>query len=208
MKMRYPANYTITLYDALEFDNTLLDILTRDEIFVNNKLKERFISYYGIYEIGGETLEMFRVFINRKYEELSNKYMQKLELWQNKLDYLKPVEKNISKDLTYTDKGSLIKNFDNTISYSGEDINVNYELPNRNTTNEYPSNKQKTIYDSNKGKTGVDTDNKDFIKTNKGNIIETKGYNIIEQTEKYNNIIKDIVQDFIYQFDTCFIQLM
>lgn len=208
MNKKYPASYTIALYDALNFDNTLLDILDSDKLFKDNNLKDRFISYWGIYEISGETLEMFRVFINRKYNELSNKYLQRLELWINKLNYLQPIVNKIIKDLTITDKGSLTKTYNSGVNRTGTDTNIDYELPNKNATSEYPTSKQVFNPNTTSRKSGNDIDNKEYTNKEIGSITENKGYNIVEQTEKYDRVIKDIIQEFIYEFRDCFLSIM
>lgn len=177
------SKYTVTLNEALEYDSTLLDVLSSNDILNQFKFKERFISFYKIYEIGGETLPMFKEYINRCYNQYASRYIKLLPLVEEANLMEKP------QDVKNTTKNDNIED-------TGNGVDINYDLPNKQTDKEYPNNKN----------TSSGTYNRKFSQIH--NETYTKGFNNIEQLEKINNKYVDLIQDFIYKFETCFISLM
>ena len=61
------TRYTITLHDALIDNPDLLDGLVMSTNDRTNKLKEMFINRWEIYEIGLETINLFKLCINNTF---------------------------------------------------------------------------------------------------------------------------------------------
>ena len=100
---QYPTTYSITLHDVLEVEPTLLtNIFTFDG---NNtratKFIKVFLGMYDIYEIGAETIELFKNWLQDTYDEYIDYYIEMLDAYEIKINMLDGV---VSDDLeTYID---------------------------------------------------------------------------------------------------------
>lgn len=184
MEINYPASYSITLYDAIKYDATLLDGFNFTNPVYTVEFKNHFINKFGIYEIGAETIELFKVYItnrfnlNKEYfEKLLDKYYEKL----NETDgYYHFEEHTISKNESGNSTGnSNLQNID---------------LPNKVTNKEYVTSKN----NSNNTDNYTTNNNETFNETRKG------GVNVIDQRERILKYIRNIFLELVEKFKDCF----
>lgn len=115
----YPTTYSITLHDVLEVEPALLtNIFTFDG---NNtratKFIKVFLGMYDIYEIGAETIELFKNWLQDTYDEYIDYYIEMLDAYEIKINML-----------------------DGVVS---DDLETYIDLPNKSTDKEYATNKTK-----------------------------------------------------------------
>lgn len=190
--MKHYAKYSIVLYDVIEIYPNILDILKGIQFDdKEDSLYNKFISCYGLREIGSETPGEFKLIIERVYNENFNKFKTLYDIHKEKFDWQQRQD-----DLSF--------NKDNKIDYKGNnDTNVEsigYSLPNTVRDNEYATEKETQNSTSNT------TSNETFNETSTHTL--RYGYNPVEQKEKYEELeFKDVEMDFIYQFENCFLQI-
>ena len=87
--------YTMTLDDALKIDDTLLSDIQMSTSQRTEKLIEHIMAQWGIYEIAGETLQEFKVFIKYKFLEYKEYYEKLLDVYETELDELNKISDNL-----------------------------------------------------------------------------------------------------------------
>lgn len=192
----YPTNYSITLYDLYEEDPTILDILDSDQYFKSLGLKNKFLSYWGIYEIGAETKALFKKFIEQVYNANYVKYNKAGQLWDD--DYRYTLE--VTDSETYSETNTDSATNSNTSKYGG--TGVNYDLPNKTTSNEYPTEKNTQDSQQSTEEYKNNAHKEDYTRS------WTKHYDPVEQRNKYLASVNDIMYLFIKEFKYCFCGLM
>lgn len=114
--------YTITLRDLLREEPTLLsDIFTFDgDDERADKFIKVFTGMYNIYEIGAETVEEFKVFLQSVYDENIDFYIELLNAYETRIEML-----------------------DGAKSMRETEV---IDLPSKQTTNEYVSSKERVKF--------------------------------------------------------------
>lgn len=182
--LKYPTSYSITLYDALNYDTSLLSGLNFTNSTYTSKFKEAFINRFGIYEIGAETIELFKVYITNRFN-LNKEYFEKL---------LDKYTEELNETDGYYHFEEHTENYDEEGEGSGDTNLQNIDLPNKSTTKEYISSKNKS---ENTGRY-TSTKNKTFSETRKG------GVNVIDQRERILKYIRNIYLELCEKFSDCF----
>ena len=187
---------TMTLYDVLIEDPTLLDDLQFETELQTSLFKQAFISRYNLYDIGGETIPLFKLMIKGKFDLNKNYYQQLINEYAKTINYedgYKEIETiNEENDST------------GTSNQDSEGITANkrtfYDLPYKQTNERYATNETFDDNTSNVNTQGrySSNDNKNITKTRTGNV------NVLEQKIKYMKFIRDIYRDFVEEFRECF----
>ena len=153
------AKYTITLYDLLQDDPTFLDFLQLDTEDHTTKFKNIFKARWAMYEIGGETPQQFKIFVEQEFELHKQYYIDKLNMYEKDFKLEDGIISSIETDRTSTFVGSKEKTnnveSENTTTgsasgsktdtfnkrYSNDDTSVTnetqYGLPNKETSNRF-----------------------------------------------------------------------
>ena len=165
-----------------------------------NNFKDMFIAVYNNKSIGAETVNLFRLWIEDKFNEVKRFYEGKLDIYEKQLDgdegrkiVRATNESNTAQTATTNALTSSTNDTTNT---------TNYDLPRTTTPVEKPTTKQSidvtiqnaensTINSSGNGSKAVQE-------------IITGDVNIIEQREKWLNYIRDIYRDMCKEFKDCF----
>lgn len=116
------AHYTETLHDVLIDNPNFLDnIFVFDNSYRAEKFKKIFISIYDIYEIGSETLELFKINLINTFKQYKDYYIELLNIYENNLFTINDLITNTK-------------------------VIENVDLPNYVTTKEYLTSKTKETY--------------------------------------------------------------
>lgn len=199
--MKEMYSYTTqTLRNVLEGNPDLLDNLQMSTTDRTNNFKDMFIAVYNNKSIGAETVNLFRLWIEDKFNEVKRFYEGKLDIYEKQLDgdegrkiVRATNESNTAQTATTNALTSSTNDTTNT---------TNYDLPRTTTPVEKPTTKQSidvtiqnaensTINSSGNGSKAVQE-------------IITGDVNIIEQREKWLNYIRDIYRDMCKEFKDCF----
>lgn len=177
------TRYTITLHDALIDNPDLLDGLVMSTADRTKKLKEMFINRWEIYEIGLETINLFKLCINNKFNTIVGFYEELLDAYETKINMLDGK------------KFSITTTRNKAINTNGNNENLNYDLPRTVQAESKPSSKSSS--------NSANNSNEDSTET----ITQTGNENVIELKKEYMKIIKNIYLDFAEDFKTCFLDL-
>ena len=87
--MPFDYSYSsITLRDAIKLVPTLLDDFELDTEEQTNKFIEVFRAKWDLYDIGGETIELFKSFIDNRFKLKKEYYQQLLNEYETEFNYL------------------------------------------------------------------------------------------------------------------------
>lgn len=184
MEINYPTSYSITLYDAIKYDATLLDGFNFTNPAYTEEFKNHFINRFGIYEIGVETIELFKVYITNRFN-LNKEYFEKL------LDKYYE-ELNETDGYYHFEEHTISKNGSGNSTANSNLQNI--DLPNKVTNKEYVTSKN----NSNNTDNYTTNDNETFNETRKG------GVNVIDQRERILKYIRNIFLELVEKFKDCF----
>lgn len=102
---------SITLRDAIVQEPTLLDEFVLETTEQTNMFKEIFRAKWDLYDIGGETIEIFKAFIDNRFALKKEYYQQLLNEYYD--------------DFNYLDGRKTITSYSETVNTD----NTNYDLP-------------------------------------------------------------------------------
>lgn len=190
------AYSTMTLYDVLLKEPTLLDDFELETDLQTSLFKSAFIARYNIYEIGGETINYFKMMIKNRFDLNKNYYQQLINEYAKAINYEDGyvVNETITED---NDSTGTSNQATNSLSNSKR---TDYTLPYKQTNERYATNENVVDTDSD-----IDTqntynvnDNKNLVRSKTGNV------NVLDQKIKYMKFIRDVYRDFVEIFKDCF----
>lgn len=191
---------TMTLLDAMKAKPDLLDNLEMNTQERTQAFKETFTSMYNTKSIGAETIELFQVWVENRFNELKRLYNSKLDIYEMNLngdDGNKIVKETYGNDSRDYNAG-----YDNTTTRNDNDTQTNIDLPRNATNTEYPTTRIK--------QNNIDTkeDHSAILSNDSGSRSETqtiKGdVNVIDQRNKWLNFIRDLYREMCREFKDCF----
>lgn len=163
------ATYTIVFKNLLELDpNFIWEELQLDTIEHTDKFKQMFISVWGLYEIGGETVPQFKDFVRLRFAEYKDYYIEKINAYEKQIDMLDGIKETYSEEI------------EDDATNNSEYI----DLPNKQTSKEYISNKEKNVVNDKRSRT--------FTRTGGVNVIKLKE----DYLKLLQNIFKEFVDKF------------
>lgn len=175
---------SITLLDALEFEPTLLEHFDFGNETRNTMFKKVFVGRYGTKSIAGETVQLFKTYIDTTFDEFVDYYNSVLDVYEKELNY----DEGIKITRKHVDNGS----GEDTSNSGSTDTYI--DLPNRPTQNEYASNKT----NRNGNASSSNSYEKEINET------VTGGVNVVEQREKAIKFLRNIYLEFANKFEDCF----
>lgn len=245
--LEFYTRFTITLHDALIKEPTLLDNLTLSTPERTSAFKKMFINRWDIYEIGVETIPMFKYIIENKFNILKDMYEELLTAYETKIDMLDGEKETITRDdvkkengtkttdltgnvsttATITDDTTTTTTNTGTVSKDSNENKSHFDLPRTNTNQDKPSSKDSSTYgdtvtnDLSENLTGKNTNKTDNKTTNTANtstadnkdatlkqtITKTGGVNVISLKRDYMSLIRNVLLDFVNEFDKCFLDI-
>ena len=184
MAMMYSYT-TMTLFDCLKLNPDLLDNLNMDTPERTEAFKTTFIAMYNTKSIGAETVSLFKVWIESKFNEVKRLYNAKLDIYERQLNGDDGVKASRSINEGVANSGNTSVDTTNTL----------IDIARNSSQTEAPTQKNK-----NSGGTGYsDSKTRNVYENITGNV------NVIEQREKWLNFIRDIYRDMCYEFKDCFV---
>lgn len=199
--MKEMYSYTTqTLRNVLENNPDLLDNLVMSTADRTNNFKDMFKAVYNEKSIGAETVNLFRLWIEDKFNEVKRFYEGKLDIYEKQLngdDGRKIVrstnESNTAQTATTNALNSSTNNSTDTI---------NYDLPRSSTPTASPTTKVTTSDALQNAQNSTINSSGNGSKAEQE--IITGDVNVIEQREKWLNYIRDIYRDMCKEFKDCF----
>ena len=228
---RMYAKYTTCLYNVLEDYPNLLDNLVMSTTERTQKFKEMFIAKWFNFEIGLETIGLFKIYIENRFKTKLDYYEQKLTAYETEINFLDgrktTYSRSFTTDKTYDDTNKTDRTYSDVNSITREDTKESNEsLENTTLPRAYsgstptgvPSGTQKqnindtinsVVNDATDTNETTDTTNKRVGKIiHSENETRTGDENIIKLKVEYMKQIQNIYEQFVDEFKTCFIQLL
>ena len=198
MEMLY-SYASITLRDALIEDETLLDNLQMSTSDRTQSFVKQFKAMYNTKSIGAETIPLFKIWIENKFQEVLPYYEDLLTVYEKELDY----DSGINIHTVINDSSIVESQNDNsnTTVDVGNGKQDEYDLPNRNSIG-YLTKENK----SEGSMTHNSIDNRHTTEGSQGNKISdtTGNVNVVEQREKALKYIRNIYNQMCMEFKDCF----
>ena len=183
---------SITLLDALKEDENLLENLVMETEEDTNEFINTFKAKYNLYDIAGETIPLFKLMIENRFNLKKKYYQDLLNEYNKEIDYLDGIVESETIEDNTTDSG------ESSSTSNTEDNDTIYDLPYKQTENMYATKKVNNIRDGEVNNTSTSTKNKNITREKKGNV------NILEQKIKYLKYIRNIYEEFVNEFKDCF----
>lgn len=175
---------SITLLDALKIEPTLLDDFDFGDNNRNAKFNKIFKAMYNTKSLAGETIELFKIYIDDTFNEFVDYYNELLDIYETQLNY----SDGIKATRIHRDTG------DSQDTANSSNENKVIDLPNSTTEGEYITEKTKNTSNS-----GL---HNEYSKTISESI--TGGVNVIDQREKMLKYIRSLYIEFAEKFKDCF----
>lgn len=205
------AQYTMCFVDAYALDPTLFDDMEMSTDERKNALVKMLKSKYNIYEIAGETLQEFKLFLTNKFNQWVFYYEQLLDAYEQEFDWKDGDVEDV--DMVYTNDATRVvtpRTQAKTTSTPGV-INTreDYDLPRSTSSENRPSSKTVTTPSGQDvtiagSISGEDTIEDDGTRTEKG---KRGRVNLVEQREKYLKAVRNLYMDFAEKFKPCFLDM-
>lgn len=183
---------SITLYDALKQVPDLLSNLTMKTTEQTNMFLETFKSMYNLYDIAGETIPLFKLMIENRFNLKKTYYQKLIDEYEKEFDYMEGIVENETISDTTNDTGT-----SNSTSTSGDNDTI-YDLPYKQTNTTYATKKLENSRNSDLTNTSESNKQKDITRTKSG------GVNTLEQKIKFLKYIRNIYEEFCKEFRDCF----
>ena len=199
--MKEMYSYTTqTLRNVLENNPDLLDNLVMSTTDRTNNFKDMFKAVYNEKSIGAETVNLFRLWIEDKFNEVKRFYEQKLDIYERELNG--DDGKKITRSLAEMNNAQTATTNNLTGSTNDTIDTTNYDLPRTTTPSAKPTTKQSTSEAVQNAQNSTINSSANGSKSVAETI--TGDVNIIEQREKWLGYIRDIYRDMCKEFKDCF----
>lgn len=201
------AKYTILLYDLLQQDPTFLNFMELDTEEHTTRFLQIFQAKWGMYEIGGETPEQFKIFLEQDFNLHKQYYIDKLNMYEKDFKLEEGIistietnrETNFNGNKSKTNvaesetksQGTATGTNNETVSNTITEDNTSgtnetqYGLPNKETSNRYPTSK--TESETNEDKSMTQTSTKGDTSSNTINNTDNFSQNVTDTETDTNN---------------------
>lgn len=205
------AKYTSCLYNVLDDYPNLLENLTMSTEERTTRFKDTFVAMWFNYEIGLETIGLFKLTLEQRFNRYKNYYEELLDTYETNINFLDGIKstRTISetnlKDDTDVASSTRALTRDETKTL-GESTTT---LPRVQTANSIPSSKvDGTTEISDTTNDSVNYNNTKTINEER-TLTETKtgDENVIKLKVEYMNQIRNLYEEFSKEFKSCFIQI-
>ena len=209
--MSLKANYTMCYKDVLERCPHLLDNIVWDTPEHTQKLKEMLYAKYFNWEIAGETIQEFQLFMETKFNQYADYYAELLNAYDEAFDWK---DGDVETDNYGVSKGNT-RVFTPRTKYQEEvtpevvTTTENYDLPRSSASENRPSSKAVSTPTGSTTTTTEGLEGEDTT-TDAGNESHTgsrKRVNLVEQRRLYIENIRNVYAEFAEKFAVCFCNL-
>ena len=191
------AKYTETFYDFLKDNPTFLDdtiqLSTSERI---QKLKEALTSEFNLYEIGGETEDIFKIMFEDTFKQWKDYYEERITAYEKQYDYTQGNKRRTIKSSTINTEGSQDGNG------SSDSKHTDIELPNKQVTQEYDGYPNAISKDNNSDSSHREYENETTLDDEVTTIFDDE---FLDLKRKYMEQLRNIYLEFAKKFKECFI---
>lgn len=191
------AKYTQTFHDFLKDNPTFLDdVITFEDNERKEKLKIALTSEFNLYEIGGETDEMFKIMFEDTFKQYKDYYNERITAYEKEYDYTLGNRRRTLKKSTINTEGN--QNGSNISNNKHTEI----ELPNKQVTSSYEGYPNSITKDESQDNGVKSYDNKTDLDDEVTTIFDDE---FLDLKRKYMEQLRNIYLEFAKKFKECFI---
>lgn len=186
--------YTVSLLEAIDLlsdSGTLWENWEWDTTAHLEKLKDMIIAKFYNWEISGETLQEFKLFMYYKFQQYKDYYAEKLNAYETEIDFL-------DGDKRITEEATSASNTETSTPRAKRQTET-YDLPRTDSTINRPSDR--TISGGIEGDDTVENEGEGSLERT------TKGGNVIRLKKEYLDLLQSVYDQFADKFKPCFIDL-
>ena len=191
------AKYTETFHDFLkDYPSFLNDIIKMSSEVREEKLKNALISEFNLYEIGGETGEMFGIMFKDTFNQWKDYYEERITAYEKQYDYTVGNRRRTLKKSSITTEGS------QQGSSVSDSKHTDIELPNKEVSSSYEGYPNAISKDNNSDKNQRTYDNETNLDDEVTTIFDDE---FLDLKRKYLEQLRNIYLEFARKFKECFI---
>ena len=191
------AKYTETFHDFLILNPLFLGMTIRMSSEERiEKLKNALISEYNLYEIGGETEEMFMIMFADTFNQWVDYYEERITAYEKQYDYTISNRRRTIKSSTIGTSGSQ----DGTDSSDNKHTDI--ELPNKQVSLDYEGYPNAINKDVSSGSNHREYENETNLDDTVTTIFDDE---FLDLKNKYLAQLRNIYLEFAKKFKECFI---
>lgn len=191
------AKYTETFHDFLLLNPLFLDMtvgMSSQER--TNKLKNALISEFNLYEIGGETEEIFKIMFADTFNQWKEYYEERITAYEKQYDYTLGNRRRTLKQSTIGTEGSQ----DSTGSSTNKHTDI--ELPNKQVSQDYEGYPNAINKDVGSDESHREYENETNLNDEVVTIFDDE---FLDLKNKYLAQLRNIYLEFAKKFKECFI---
>ena len=191
------AKYTQTFHDFLKDNPTFLDdVITFEDNERKEKLKVALTSEFNLYEIGGETDEMFKIMFEDTFKQYKDYYNERITAYEKQYDYTLGNRRRTMKTSAINTKGEQfgIEGSDNK--------HTEIELPNKQVSRDYEGYPNAINTDKSESQARKDYSNDTTLNDEVTTIFDDE---FLDLKRKYMEQLRNIYLEFAKKFKECFI---
>ena len=191
------AKFTETFHDFLkEYPSFLTDIIKMSSEVREEKLKNALISEFNLYEIGGETEEMFAIMFEDTFNQWKDYYEERITAYEKQYDYTLGNRRRTLKKSSITTEGS------QQGSSVSDSKHIDIELPNKQVSSSYEGYPNAISKDTNNDQNQRTYDNETNLDDEVTTIFDDE---FLDIKKKYLEQLRNIYLEFARKFKECFI---
>lgn len=198
MEMLYSFG-TLTLHDVLLIEPTLFENMEMSSSDRTEKFINQFKAKYNTKSIGAETIPLFKMWIENKFNEILPYYEDLLTTYEKEIDFEDGIK--MHREVNDSNINETTNDNSNTTVNTSDDTGKSYDLPNKQSVGYLTKQGELSNYSTHNS-----IDNRHEQQGFEGNKIEdVKGnVNVIDQREKALKYIRNIYDRMCEEFKDCF----
>lgn len=206
------AHYTMCFKDVLTLAPDILQNLVLDTTAHTEKFQEMLKAKWAIYEISGETIPEFQVFLEAKFNQYKDYYIEMINAYETQIQWLDGDVISETYNITdtnnekYTPKVAITTTDTPRVTTTDSE----YDLPRSASSENRPSGKSITEHDGTNTRVvspdGTNFNETDSTKTKTGGTTRKAG-NPTELRKKYLDSIRSLYAEFAEKFKACFLDM-
>ena len=191
------AKYTETFHDFLLLNPLFLDMTVgMSSTERTEKLKNALISEFNLYEIGGETEEIFKIMFADTFNQWKEYYEERITAYEKQYDYTLGNRRRTLKQSTIGTEGSQ----DSTGSSNNKHTEI--ELPNKQVSQDYEGYPNAINKDAGSDESHREYENETNLNDEVVTIFDDE---FLDLKNKYLSQLRNIYLEFAKKFKECFI---
>ena len=204
------AKYTMCFKDVYTIKPSIFNDMMMSTTARTDKLIGMLKAKYDLYEISGETIQEFQLFLTNKFLQYVDYYEQLLNAYDAEFDWQDGDVETFDLTEEHDDTSTLTPRTkrETTVTPQNDATSDEYDLPRSASAENRPSgrtiSRDSTVKTESQVTEGTDEVHDVKEKTNTGN---RKLVNLVEQRKKYLDSVRNLYLEFADRFKPCFIQI-